>query len=58
MLDGILQWLSEHPQLVLLFIVVTVFYMLNMQYNYVGTVCAKLGHGDVAVTTTTTTPTA
>lgn len=50
MLDGILQWLSEHPQLVLLFIVVTVFYMLNMQYNYVGTVCTKLGHGDVAVT--------
>lgn len=57
MLDGILQWLSEHPQLVLLFIVVTVFYILNQQYNYVGQVCTKLGHGDVPVTTTPT-PTA
>lgn len=58
MLEPILKLISEHPQLVLLLIVVAVLYILNSHYNYVNTVCTKLGHADatkpVVATTTTT----
>lgn len=55
MLEPILKLISGNPQLVLLIIVVAILYILNAQYNYVSTVCSKLGSTSAAAPVVSTT---
>lgn len=59
MLEAVLKVISDHPLAVLILLVVLVLYILNGQYNLVGSACTKLGQpGFVAPVDPTKPPTA
>lgn len=59
MLEAVLKVVSDHPLAVLILLVVLVLYILNVQYNLVGSACTKLGQpGFVAPVDPTKPPTA
>lgn len=43
MLEAVLKLISDHPLAVLILLIVMVLYILNNQYNLLGSACTKLG---------------